>query len=96
MGTSGACRAADARRQDVFQVGPLVSPRGDRVLFAQADGDRSGELFVTDLLPGATREWPPACMPRAIRAPMNDKAREIAGLVVKPWLLDPGIRPQRP
>ena len=89
-------RGKVAARQDVFQVGPLLSPRGDRVLFAQADGNRSGELFVTDLLPGATREWPPACKPQDQRAPMNDKAREIAGLVVKPWLLDPGIRPQRP
>jgi Tol biopolymer transport system component len=45
----------------VFQVGPLLSPRADRLLFAQADGARSGELFVIDLAPGADREWPPSC-----------------------------------
>lgn len=39
----------------------LVSPRGERLLFAQAHGDRSGEWFVVDLLPGSTEAWPPAC-----------------------------------
>ena len=48
-------------RQDVFQVGPLLSPNGDRVVFAQADGDRSGEWFVADLHPRASRDWPPRC-----------------------------------
>lgn len=48
-------------REDVFQVGPLLSPRGDRLLFAQADGARSGEFFVIDLAPGADRRWPPDC-----------------------------------
>jgi hypothetical protein len=47
----------------------MLSPRGDRVLFAQADGDQSGELFVADLRPGATQEWPPACPPRAGKHP---------------------------
>jgi Tol biopolymer transport system component len=56
-------------RDDVFQIGPMLSPRGDRVLFAQADGDQSGELFVADLRPGATQEWPPACPPRAGKHP---------------------------
>lgn len=48
-------------REDAFQVGPLLSPRGDRLLFAQADGARSGEFFVIDLAPGADRRWPPDC-----------------------------------
>jgi Tol biopolymer transport system component len=48
-------------RDDVFQVGPLLSPRGDRLLFAQADGARSGELFLVDLVPGTTEDWPPRC-----------------------------------
>jgi len=48
-------------REDAFQVGPLLSPRGDRLLFAQADGERSGEFFVIDLKPGADRRWPPQC-----------------------------------
>ncbi|MDR7270634.1 Tol biopolymer transport system component [Pelomonas saccharophila] len=48
-------------RDDVFQVGPLLSPRADRLLFAQADGKRSGELFLIDLQAGADPSWPPAC-----------------------------------
>lgn len=48
-------------REEVFQVGPLLSPKGDRLLFAQADGARSGELFLIDLQPGADTTWPPAC-----------------------------------
>ena len=48
-------------RDDVFQVGPLLSPDGKRVLFAQADGAASGEFFVVDLVPGADPAWPPAC-----------------------------------
>ena len=48
-------------RDDVFQVGPLLSPHGERLLFAQADGDRSGELFLVDLVPDATEDWPPRC-----------------------------------
>lgn len=50
-----------AARDDVFQVGPLLSPKGDRLLFAQADGERSGELFLADLTPNPDRSWPPAC-----------------------------------
>lgn len=46
---------------EVFQVGPLLSPQADRLLFAQADGTRSGELFVIDLAPDADRAWPPGC-----------------------------------
>lgn len=61
-------------RDDVFQVGPLLSPRGDRLLFAQADGTRSGELFLADLTSTPDRSWPPAgaaCAPpaRHINAP---------------------------
>lgn len=48
-------------RDDVFQVGPLLSPDGRRLLFAQADGDASGEFFLVDLAPGADLAWPPAC-----------------------------------
>ncbi len=48
-------------REDVFQVGPLLSPAGDRLLFAQADGERSGELFLLDLVDAPDRRWPPAC-----------------------------------
>ncbi len=45
----------------VFQVGPLLSPNADRVLFAQAFGDRSGEMFLLDLAPNLEPGWPPAC-----------------------------------
>ncbi len=56
-----AVHAADAR-SDVFQVGPLLSPGADRLLFAQAHGDRSGELFTFDLKPaGDSPAWPPHC-----------------------------------
>ncbi|WP_372012768.1 TolB family protein [Pseudoxanthomonas sp. 10H] len=48
-------------RSDVFQVGPLLSPDGKRLLFAQAVGERSGEFFLVDLAPDADRAWPPAC-----------------------------------
>lgn len=48
-------------RTDMFQVGPTLSPKGERLLFAQADGDRSGELFLLDLVPDSTENWPPKC-----------------------------------
>jgi len=48
-------------KADVFQVGPLLSPRGERLLFAQGDGERSGEIFLIDLVPNATEDWPPKC-----------------------------------
>ncbi len=44
-----------------FQVGPLLSPKGDRLLFAQRHGDRSGEMFLIDLVPDPDRSWPPDC-----------------------------------
>lgn len=48
-------------REDVFQVGPRLSPDAKRVVFAQADGTGSGEFFLADLAPGADPAWPPAC-----------------------------------
>ncbi|MGH8177738.1 MAG: TolB family protein [Steroidobacter sp.] len=48
-------------RPDVFQVGPLLSPGADRLLFAQTDGDRSGELFLIDLSAETNAAWPPSC-----------------------------------
>lgn len=48
-------------RNDVFQVGPLLSPTADRLLFAQADRTRSGEWYVIDLKPQADDRWPPRC-----------------------------------
>jgi Tol biopolymer transport system component len=46
-------------RANVFQVGPLLSPNADRLLFAQAEGVRSGELFLIDLAQQADARWPP-------------------------------------
>lgn len=50
-----------AARDDVFQVGPLLSPRAENLLFSQADGTRSGEFFLTALVPNSTEKWPPTC-----------------------------------
>jgi Tol biopolymer transport system component len=50
-----------APKLEVFQVGPLLAPGGDRLLFAQADGARSGEWFLLDLTTHPDRRWPPAC-----------------------------------
>ena len=44
-----------------FPVGPLLSPTADRLLFAQRDGERSGEMFLVDLVPNAAGVWPPRC-----------------------------------
>ncbi|MDR0181916.1 TolB family protein [Lysobacter arvi] len=53
-------------RTDVFQVGPLLSPDGRRLLFSQAhDAERSGEWFVTNLEPRADEDWPTRCGARA-------------------------------
>ena len=54
-------RGQVSARQDVFQVGPLLSPDGKRLLFAQADEAKSGELFLVDLEPGADPSWPRVC-----------------------------------
>jgi Tol biopolymer transport system component len=48
---------------DVFQVGPLLSPTADRLLFAQAHGARSGEMFLIDLVARPDERWP-ACSRR--------------------------------
>lgn len=45
----------------VFQVGPRLSPDARRLLFGQADGERSGEFFLADLAPSPDPVWPPAC-----------------------------------
>jgi Tol biopolymer transport system component len=50
-----------AARQDEFQVGPLLSPNADRLLFAQRDGARSGEIFLLDLTAAPDPTWPPQC-----------------------------------
>ena len=47
---------------DIFQVGPILSPAGDRLLFAQAAGERSGEIFMLDLEGDPEKSWPP-CSP---------------------------------
>ena len=43
----------------VFQVGPTLSPAGDRLLFAQALEGRSGEMFLLDLNDRPISSWPP-------------------------------------
>jgi len=50
-----------AANDSVFQVGPLLSPRAEKLLFAQADGDRSGEMFLAPIVAGSREDWPPAC-----------------------------------
>lgn len=47
---------------DVFQVGPILSPSGDRLLFAQADPERSGEIYIVDLADKPDPGWPPRCV----------------------------------
>lgn len=48
-------------RDDVFQVGPLFSPDGRRLLFAQNAGADSGEIFLVDIAEGADPSWPYEC-----------------------------------
>lgn len=48
-------------KQEEFQVGPLLSPTADRLLFAQRDGERSGEIFLVDLVADPDPAWPPRC-----------------------------------
>jgi Tol biopolymer transport system component len=50
-----------AAKHDHFQVGPLLSPRGDRLLFAQREEGLSGEIYLLDLAPRPDLAWPPAC-----------------------------------
>ncbi len=47
-------------RNDVFQVGPALSPDGATLMFAQAHRARSGEFFTYVLKPGG-KPWPVAC-----------------------------------
>ena len=61
MGEGWRERGQVPARDEVFQVGPLLSPDGRRLLFAQAQGEDSGELFLIDLEPGADPSWPPSC-----------------------------------
>ncbi|MEZ0472293.1 TolB family protein [Luteimonas salinilitoris] len=62
-------------RDDVFQVGPLLSPTGDRLLFAQAEaGERSGEWFLVDLRPDPDPRWPPVCGEADRREPRKAEA----------------------
>ena len=51
----------------VFQVGPLLSPNAQRLLFAQATPQRSGEIFLIDLIAGTSEPWPPRCSSSAPR-----------------------------
>jgi Tol biopolymer transport system component len=60
-GTEWTERGRIAARDDVFQVGPLLSPDARRLLFGQAHADRSGEMFLTDLAPDPDESWPPDC-----------------------------------
>lgn len=48
-------------KPDVYQVGPLISPKSDRLLFAQKNGNQSGEIFLVDLKPKPDISWPPKC-----------------------------------
>lgn len=50
-------------REAVFQVGPLWSPDGRRLMFSQDSGKDSGEIFVIDTKPDPDPSWPPACSP---------------------------------
>lgn len=47
--------------QDVFQVGPLLSPDAEALLFAQSEGDRSGEIFRVSLTTKGSPSWPRPC-----------------------------------
>lgn len=61
VGSAWVERGRIPARRDEFQVGPLLSPKADRLLFAQRAGERSGELFLIDLSPQPDLTWPPAC-----------------------------------
>jgi len=60
-GGAWAAKGRIAARGDLFQVGPLLSPRAEKLLFSQADDARSGEFFLTALVPQSTEDWPPKC-----------------------------------
>jgi Tol biopolymer transport system component len=46
---------------NVFQVGPLLSPDAGSLLFAQVFGERSGEIFRSDLTAKGSPTWPRPC-----------------------------------
>lgn len=48
-------------REAVFQVGPLWSPDGRRLMFSQDAGADSGEIFVIDAKTDPDSSWPPNC-----------------------------------
>ena len=52
---------------DVFQVGPILSPKADRLIFSQAEPDLSGEMFLLDLAQHPDRSWPPCSDPTNVR-----------------------------
>ncbi|GMV30869.1 MAG: hypothetical protein AMXMBFR59_29940 [Rhodanobacteraceae bacterium] len=47
--------------ESVFQGGPLHSPDGRQLPFAQVDGERSGDLFLVDPEKNADTAWLPRC-----------------------------------
>ena len=48
-------------REEVFQVGPLWSPDGRRLMFSQDAGEDSGEIYVVDTAENPDERWPPGC-----------------------------------
>ena len=50
-------------RESVFQVGPLWSPDGKRLMFSQDTGEDSGEIFVVNTKADPDPSWPPTCQP---------------------------------
>jgi Tol biopolymer transport system component len=60
---------------NVFQVGPLLSPTADRLLFAQAQQGQSGEFFLIDLAKRPDERWP-ACSQLRARDEAHPFARD--------------------
>ena len=60
-GSRWIARGRIPARDDVFQVGPLLSPQATQLIFAQAVGKRSGEMFLARLAKAPSEEWPPSC-----------------------------------
>jgi Tol biopolymer transport system component len=60
-GTGWIERGRVPANDEVFQVGPLLSPSGDKLLFAQATSALSGEIFLTRLAAERDPGWPPRC-----------------------------------
>ena len=57
---AGSSAAAFPRSRTYSRSVRCSSPTADRLLFAQADGARSGELFLIDLVERPDERWP-AC-----------------------------------